>query len=247
MKNYDKRKKQRKLSFKIIKQITKIKYKKPAFIFLGEEIKDGSIILCNHEGTDAPMSLEIYCKNYLRMWGTHEMNSGLKMMYKYQTLEYYHKRKGWNLTLARLFCLIASPLTNLFYSGLNLISTYKDIRFTKTLKESYNAIKNKENIVIFPEDSTNGYLEELESFFKGFAKLAEYTHKKGLNVPIYVAYYQNKNKVFVIDKPVYFKDYIYDDKTLDEMAIILKNRCNELGKMSFSREELKLSKEKYYI
>ena len=44
-------------------------------------------------------------------------------MYKYQTRVYYHEKKHWNLHLARLFCLLASPLTNLFYKGLNLIST----------------------------------------------------------------------------------------------------------------------------
>ena len=78
------------------------------------------------------------------------MNEGLKKMYKYQSEIYYPVKKGWNKTLSKLFCLLASPITNLFYSGLNLISTYKDIRFTKTLKESYNAIKNKENkIMIF--------------------------------------------------------------------------------------------------
>ena len=38
--------------------------------------------------------------------------------------------------LARLFCLLASPLTFLFYKGLNLISTYKDSRLKITLEES---------------------------------------------------------------------------------------------------------------
>ena len=128
-------KKKRKWWFKVLKKIMKIRYKKPTFVYLGEEVSTGSIILSNHEGTDAPMSLEIYTKMPIRMWGAHEMNSGLIKMYKYQTRVYYHEKKHWNLHLARLFCLIASPLTNLFYKGLNLISTYKDARFRKTLKE----------------------------------------------------------------------------------------------------------------
>ena len=93
----------------------KCRYKQPKFVYLGEEISTGGVILSNHEGTDAPMSLEIYCNKPLRMWGAHEMNSGLIKMYKYQTRVYYHEKKGWNLHLARLFCVIASPLTNLFY------------------------------------------------------------------------------------------------------------------------------------
>src|SRR5690606_30231246 len=143
----------RKLWYRGLKKLMHGRYKKPEFIYLGEKPKEGSIILSNHVGTDAPMSLEIYADFHLRMWGTHEMNSGLIKMYKYQSRVYYHEKKHWNLHLARLFCLIASPLTNLFYKGLKLISTYKDFRFKYTLEESLNVIKHtKENIVTFPKN-----------------------------------------------------------------------------------------------
>lgn len=67
------------------------------------------------------MSLELYADFPIRTWGTHEMNSGLSKMYRYQSRVYYHEKKGWNLHLARLFCLLASPLTNLFYKGFALL------------------------------------------------------------------------------------------------------------------------------
>ena len=146
----------RKWWFRFMKKLMKCRYKEPQFIYLGEPFGNGGIILSNHEGTDAPLSLEIYCDKPLRMWGAWEMNSGVVKMYKYQSRVYYHEKKGWNLHLARLFCLIASPLTNLFYKGLNLISTYRDGRFLKTIRESVSAIQAGENIVIFPEDSKNG-------------------------------------------------------------------------------------------
>ena len=164
-------KKKRKAYFEIMKKMMKCRYKQPKFVFLGEELTNSAVILSNHEGTDAPMALEIYLQNPIRMWGAHEMNSGLKKLYKYQTRVYYHEKKHWNLHLARLFCLIASPLTNLFYSGLDLISTYKDGRFIKTIRESIKALKDGDNIVIFPENSEKGYLEELEGFHAGFVLL----------------------------------------------------------------------------
>ena len=92
----------------------KLRYKEPRFAYLGEEITGGALIISNHEGTDAPMSLEIYLDRPMRMWGASEMNSGLVSLYKYQTRIYYHEKKHWNLHLARLFCIIASPLTHLF-------------------------------------------------------------------------------------------------------------------------------------
>lgn len=228
------RQKKRKWWFRLLKRMMRCRYKEPKFIYLGKEIGSGGIILSNHEGTDAPMSLEIYCNAPLRMWGAHEMNSGLIKMYKYQTKVYYHEKKHWNLHLARLFCLIASPLTNLFYKGLDLISTYKDGRFIKTIRESVSAIKEGDNIVIYPEDSKNGYLPELEGFFGGFVVLAETCKKQGVDVPIYVTYFKKSELTYIVDAPVMYSELTKNGESREEVALKLLNRCNELGKMTFN-------------
>ena len=221
----------RKWWFKLIKKLMLCRYKEPRFVYLGDEIDKGSLILSNHEGTDAPMSLEIYLNKPIRMWGAHEMNSGLIKMYKYQTKVYYHEKKHWNIHLARLFCLIASPVTNVFYKGLNLISTYKDARFRRTIKESLEALNNGENIVIFPEDSTKGYLEELEGFYGGFVVLAEICKKRKIDVPIFVTYFRKKDLTYIIDKPVLYSELSKDGASREEIAKKLVERCNVLGKM----------------
>ena len=216
-----KKKNKRKWYLRVLKKIMKFINKEPTFVYLGEKIGEGGIILSNHEGTDAPMSLEIYLDANLRMWGAHEMNSGVVKMYKYQSRVYYHEKKHWNLHLARLFCLIASPLTNLFYSGLNLISTYRDGRFKTTIKQSVDAIENGENIVIFPEVSTNGYLAELEGFHEGFVLLAESCLRRGKDVPIFVTYFKKDEKIYVIDKPVNYSVLKEKYKTREEIAKFL--------------------------
>ena len=219
--------------FRFMKRLMLGRYKKPNFVYLGEEIGESGIVLSNHEGTDAPMSLEIYLDRPIRFWGAHEMNSGLIKMYKYQSRVYYHEKKHWNLHLARLFCLIASPLTNLFYKGLNLISTYRDTRFRRTLKESVEALKEGYNIVIFPEDAAKGYLEELEGFYAGFVLLAETCKKQGMDLPIYVTYFRKKDLTYIIDKPVLYSELSKDGAKKEDIAKRLVERCNELGKMQF--------------
>ena len=231
MKTKDKKKHRRKWWFRCIKKVMKVRYKKPTFIYLGEEISSGSVVLSNHEGTDAPMSFEIYCDKPIRFWGSYEMNSGLKKMYKYQSEVYYHQKKKWNLFGAKMFCLIASPLTNLFYKGLNLISTYPDSRFRTTLKESLDAVKNGENIVIFPEKSSNGYKPVLEGFLGGFALFGEVCRKNQIDLQIFVAYFNKDKKVYLIDKPIYYSELANKFKTNEEMSKYLCDRCNELGKI----------------
>ncbi len=232
MKKHTKSKK-RKLYFRILKKLMTIKYKQPKFVFLGEPFEKGAIVLSNHEGTDAPMALEIYYDAPMRMWGAYQMNSGLRKMYKYQTEVYYHQKKHWKLGLARLFCLIASPLTNMFYSGFDLISTYPDSRLVKTLRESVEAIKQGDNVIIFPEDSTNGYLSELEGFHAGFVLLADKCAKNGIDVPVYVSYYQKETNTYVFDKPVLYSELTKKGESKEEVAKKLLERCNELGKMRF--------------
>ena len=227
----------RKWYFRFLKKIIKVRYKKPNFIFLGDMPQNSSLIISNHEGTDAPMSLEIYLNAPLRFWGAHEMNSGFVKMYKYQTRVYYHEKKHWNLHLARLFCLIATPLTYLFYSGLDLISTYKDGRAKNTMKQSLEALDKGQNIVVFPEDSTKGYLETLEGLYQGFVLLCEIAMKKGRDIPIYVSYFRKKDKTYIFDKPILFSTLQKKNMTREEMANYLLNRCNKLGQMTINAEQ----------
>ncbi len=233
----------RKWWFCLLKKMMKGRYKKPNFVYLGEKFSRGGVILSNHEGTDAPMSLELYCDQPIRMWGASEMNSGLISMYKYQTRVYYHEKKGWNLHLARLFCLIATPLTNLFYKGLRLISTYRDARFRRTIRESLEAIRQGENVVIFPEDSTNGYLEELEGFHAGFVVFAEVCKKQGIDLPVYVTYFRKKDLTYIVDKPIFYSQLTQNGESKEEICRKLAARCNELGKMQFPLEEQPIAQE----
>lgn len=238
-------KENRKGWFKALKKfiIFTKRYKKPEFIFLGEKFSHGGIILSNHVGTDGPMSLELYADVPLRMWGAHEMNAGVIKTYVYQSKVYFHQKKHWNIHLARLFCIIASPITSMFYRGLNLISTYRDARFVKTIRESIEAIKQGENVVIFPEVSDKGYLKELEGFHAGFVMFADTCLKRGIDVPIFVTYFDKENLRYVVDKPILYSTIRKDDMTRCDVAKILLDRCNELGKMSyennFTEKEIK--------
>ncbi len=219
----------RKAWFKGFKSLTKGRYKKPAFIYLGEKVTAPSIILSNHEGTDAPMSLELYADFPLRFWGAWEMNSGLKNLYRYQTQVYYHQKKHWNLHLARLFCLLASPLTYIFYKGLRLVSTYHDHRFAKTIQESMQCFERGESIIIFPEKSDGGYQKQLQGFFAGFVILAEAAYKRGDDIDIFTAYLRKDEKKYIFAAPVKYSALKEQGLTPEQMATVLLDSCNALA------------------
>ena len=229
--------------FRALKNIMRVRYKPTRFVFLGRPFENGSLILSNHEGTDAPMALEMYLDKPMRMWGAHEMNSGLIPMYSYQSKVYFHEKKHWNIHLSRLFCLIASPLTNLFYSGFDLISTYRDIRFATTIKESLAAIREGKSIVVFPEHSEKGYLSELEGFFEGFALFAEHCARKGVDLPIIVSYFQVEKNTYIFDEPILYSVLVEAYGERKNIVSHLCDRCNALGKMDADDIEERKRKE----
>lgn len=218
----------RKTWFRVFKRIIKFRYPKTTFVYLGEPVTNGSIILSNHEGTDAPMSLEFYAQFPVRFWGANEMNQGLGKLYKYQSEVYYHQKKHWSLFGAKAFCLIASPLTYLFYRGLKVISIWHNAELIKTINESVLAMQAGENIVIFPEKSSNGYQEELEGFYAGFVVLAEMMARKGKDVDVFVSYFVKKKKLYVVGKPYKYSQLKeqFDDR--QQIADYLLQQCNQL-------------------
>lgn len=224
-------KQQKKPWYRALLSLIKIFHKKSTFVFLGEKLEGPAVILSNHVGASGPLSLEVHFDTPVRIWGAHEMSESLRSAYKYQTEIYYHQKHGWNIHLARLACLIITPLTYMFYCGLNLIPTYRDIRFCSTVRESLKVIGEGQSIVIFPEDSDNGYHDHLTSFHCGFLAFLRIAKKRGYDLPIYVAYLDKKTKLHLFDVPVKYSDLVASGATHEELAEMLCQRCNELGEM----------------
>ena len=155
--------------FRNLKHVLRLFIRKPGFIYLGEKM-DGqqAFFLSNHVGAFAPLILELYGNHPFRFWGTYEMNSSPGEVYKYLSDVYFHQKKHMNLFVARCLSFFAAPFVYLFYRGLNLISTYPDLRFKRTLNETLKTLREKQSIVIFPEQSEDGYFDELKMFHNGF-------------------------------------------------------------------------------
>ncbi len=234
MKQQNKQPKKKGLGLRILKPLMRGRYKRPAFRFIGGEpmTNGGAIILSNHAATDGPLSLEFHLGRDVAFWGASEMCSGLISLYRYQTRIYYHQKKHWNLALARLFCLIAAPLTNLFYSGLDMIPTYHDARFVKTLRDSLTRLSQGEAIVIFPEDSSQGYKDVLDGFHAGCVSLLQMCERRGIDVPVYVSYFRREDMNYIFDRPVTLSELLATGESKETLAARLCDRCNALGQMT---------------
>lgn len=218
----------KKIWFKCLKSILRIFIRKPKIIYLDGQIKENSIVLSNHVGSVVPIKLELYANFSFRYWGTYEMNSGLKSVYKYLSTTYFHQKKHKDKKLSKILAFLVAPFANIFYKGLQLISTYKDVRFKTTLKNSYKTIKNGYNLVIFPEDSSNGYFDDLKHFFAGFVVLCEYCLKRNLDLNIYTSYFIKKENSYIVGKVVKFSQIKKQFKDRNVIAEFMLNQVNGL-------------------
>jgi len=221
-------KQDRRLWFRMMKGLIRLKYRKPQFVYLGEKPTDGSVILVNHIGARVPLTMECYLDFPIRMWGTHEMNTSFRKLWRHMTVDYYHEILRWNIHLARLFCLIAAPLTYIFYKGLRLVSTYKDSRFKASINESIKLVNEGNNIVIFPENPEDGYLDQLKEFYPDFVLFCEIALRRGIDLPIYAAYLREKTNVFMFDKPIMYSELKKMHSNRNDMADYLLKRTNAL-------------------
>ena len=207
--------------------------KKPVtFYHVGSKEPEGTLILSNHEASKGPLGWELFYDEQVRMLGTEEMNSGFRRLYKYQTQVYYHEKHKWNLNLARAFCLIASPVVHFFYKGLQLISIRSGFGLKMTINDACTALLEfRERVIIFPEDSSRGYFEQIEEFKPGFLLICEQAYKRGHDLTLAVAYIKKTQNTCLIDEPVKYSALLEKYRTRAEIAEALKNRCNELGRM----------------
>lgn len=215
--------------FNYVKVILKLFTKKPDFIYLGDKPIEPSLHLCNHVGSKGPLRLELFYKHKFRFWGTYEMNSGTKSTYKYLSTIYFQNKKHFKPFIAKIIAFIATPLLNMMYLGLNLISTYPDMRLKTTLRETIKILKKGESIVIFPENSSNGYFDTLIEFEPGFVLLLERALTNRIDLPVYIMYFQKKNNRYIVDKKVHASELLSLGLSKEELAEKMKNRCNELA------------------
>lgn len=201
----------------LIKRFTR----RTEFIYLGEKITEPTLLLSNHAGISAPYGFEAYMNEPLRMWGAYQMTKGYKSVKRYYTDVFLRqKHPNYSNFKCKLLGFLISPLAALYYSGNTVIPTYPDARFKETIRESEETLDKGMSIVVFPEDSSNGYFEQLKSVFGGFAVLCERLYKKGKDVLIACCYYHKKKRKCVVDNPARYS--VLRGKTFDRNALAEK-------------------------
>ena len=130
MENVYKRAKQnRKTWFRGATRFLRLFFRKRKYLFLGEMPKEKCVVFSNHVGASCPVFHELYSPFKMRYWGTYEMTESFKVNYKYLSTTYLQDKKGFNKFFGKVIGGIITPFVRIFYRGMQLIPTYKNINF----------------------------------------------------------------------------------------------------------------------
>lgn len=218
--------------FNTLKAVFRLFKARPKIIRLDCESSTPTIYLANHAAANGPFTYGPYFPHRFVPWGTYEMCGKIRERWNYLYHVFYRQKLGfpkWKAFLiATPFCVISKML----YTGAELIPTYRDIRFSATIKKSIHAMESGSSVLIFPENSEDvGYQETMDKFHCGFVLLARRFRKKtGIDAPICPVYYNGKTNRMVIGKAVTLRELIeqgYD--TDDRVAGFFRDSLNRLN------------------
>ena len=207
-------------------------FKKPEIISLSGELPQKAIYVANHAAMFGPVMYNLYMPVSIAPWGAYPMTEDYKSRYNYLRNVYFIQKRHKSKFAATILASFEAALSIYFYRGLRVIPSYNDNRFIKTIRRSIDMLDNDIGVMIFPEDSDEGYHEVLTDFHAGFVELAKYYgKKKGEDIPIYPVYYHAKKRVIVIGEPSRLTDYT--DKGMNRQEIAT-NFCHQVNELFFN-------------
>ena len=204
--------------------------KKTSIRCLGAPIEGPSLVLSNHEGAAGPLTWEYHLDRPKKFWTAYEMTAGLRSVYRYLAFYYFPEKKHFSRFFSRVVGFVGSPFVHLVYKGMAPIPTSNTPRkLVSTLRASENALKAGYTMIVFPEDSSKGYFEKPKYFFSGFVVLGERMLTKGVDLPVYTAYFSKKKRTITVDAPVSFSSLRARCESREEISEALRLRMNELA------------------
>ncbi len=217
--------------WKIVKPIVKLFFNAKVRV-IADEVPEKSIIAAIHSAKRGPMVYECCYPRFHASWGAHEMMGNYKSRFKYLRNVLYIQKMHKNKFSATIKAAFEALFSLFFYRGMKILPTYPDNRLKSTIQVSMDALDQNMSVMIYPEDSNDGYFNEMTAAFPGFIMLAEqYFKKTGEDVPIVPVHYQRKTNEIIIGYPLYvqeLKKSMQGGGTRQQVADIFKEEVNGL-------------------
>jgi hypothetical protein len=171
------------------------------------EIPTKSVLIGNHNGAGGPFNLRTSMETHFMTWGAHQMTEGFRSRWKYLYNVFYRQKLGYGKLRSFLCACGFGLISPIPYTIAGTIPVYFDTRVRRTFEYSVQCIEEDVPVLLFPENSNDGYKTQIEEFWPGFLLLVKHYYRKhGVDLPIYTLRFNPKPKTITIGKPMYYQE-----------------------------------------
>ena len=195
----------------------------------GGDLLQKAIYTGNHCAADGPIIYELCFPLLLTPWGAHQMCGTYRERWNYLYHIYYMQKLKYGKLKSCLKATILGFFSIGTYRGIGLIPTYQDARLVKSLRFSMDILNCGHGLLIFPENSNDGYKEILEEYNCGFVTLSKLYYKlHGEDLPVYNVYFSKRHRKMVIGEPHYLNKMLESGMTENEVARFMMDKTNKI-------------------
>ena len=192
-----------------------------------------AVFVCNHKKIYGPVVANLYIPYVCRPW----IISG--MVHKEEI--YDHLINGYNMKKSKLprfikkaYCRMVSPLFLWAMNSVEPIPVYrnKGRDILKTIEMTVDAMKQEDNILLFPEDQTKteGFEDKPGDFFMGFAHIGKaYFRETGKKITFYPVYADSEKRVIYIGKGITYDNTASQRVERDRIVEYLKHKMDDMA------------------
>ena len=183
------------------------------------ELPKKCIFVGNHEGKNGPLVYDKYLPMNCAKWGAYPMLGSYKDRFNYLKNVLYIQKLRKSKFVSTIKAFFEAFFSIFIYRGVKVIPSFPDARIFKTFKYSLNVFNNDMSVMVYPEDSTNGYLTKPTKFLNGFVMLSNYYVKRNNeDISICPVYLSIKHKKLVIGKPTSYLQLKNKGLTTEEIS-----------------------------
>ncbi len=213
--------------FACFKAVVKLFTRKVRVVVPDGKLEENCIYVANHSNKMGPMIYSMYFPVGHVKWGAHEMFESYAVRRRYIRDVLYIQKNGMSRGRAAFRAFFEAFFSPFIYRGMRLLPTYTDGRLTHIVKKSVEILADNTAIMIFPENSEDGYHDVLKEFFSGFVLVAvKYRQAFGRDVPIRPLYYHKRKRIIVAGEACTLADF--EGLKRAEIAEAFRQKVNAL-------------------
>lgn len=237
----------KKVYYEICKLIAKVIFPKRKMVYeVLPDSEETSIYCCNHSGAIGPTNMTLWFDRPQRTWIiSYIFDKEVSTNFVFHDFLYARGRKCkwfWR-GLAAVTAFFVRPMLEMQ----NAIKVYKaSARARETFDDTVNALKEGNNVVIFPESPTK-FSEYINDFYDGFAQVGKYYYDAtGKCLKFYPTYVGAHLKTINVGKPIVYDPTKSPKENRQEIANYLRDSIDTIARNLPKHKPVPFLTEDYY-